>query len=188
MGFSVWLSGLAYGAPLEPPRVILSSEDEVRARAGEVVVEQADSDGVLLTASVYVEASPSAVMQAVMDLSPRVEEIDNLEGVELYAVGRNSAARWQLDATVKTVYYSVIYECDWSENFCSFGLDPNKKSDIEQADGAYRVVVDGAGCWLEYRSQTQPHPLMPAQIRKVKREQTTRQMLMGIKRRAETPS
>ena len=155
------------------------------ARSGEVVIEQSDSDGVRLTAAVYVDARPSAVMKAVLDLPPRIAEIDSLEGVEVYSAGMHTAARWRLDATIKTVYFHVIYECDWSENFCSFGLDPSKESDVEQADGAYRVIVDGAGCWLEYHSQTQPHPLLPAQIRKTKRHQTTHQMLMGIKHRAE---
>ena len=70
------------------------------------------------------------------------------------------------------------------QHYCSWRSF--QKSEIEQADGAYRVIAEDGGSWLEYHSQTQPHPLMPAQIRKVRREQTTQQMLMGIKQRAES--
>lgn len=169
-----------------PPRVILSADLQAKAKAGTTVVQQDDSAGIQLTAAVYVHAEADAIMKAIMDLPPRVAEIDGLVGLNVYEVGPHTAAHWQLDAKIKTVDYYVIYECDGSQHYCVFGLDPSKQSEIEQADGAYRVIVEGNGAWLEYHSQTQPHPLMPAQVRKVRREQTTQQMLMGIKLRAES--
>jgi hypothetical protein len=176
---------LALAAPQEPERVALADSDRVRAEAGDVVVFQSDQEGIVLTAAVYVHASPEAVMEAVMDLPPRVEEIDGLVDVELYTIGGNPAARWKLDAVIKTVFFHVIYECDIEKQFCSFGLDPSRMSDIPQADGAYRVIVDGAGCWLEYHSYTQPHVLIPPPIRRSRRQATTIQMLEGMKARAE---
>ena len=180
------LSATAAADTTLPERVPLPKELLNLAKEGTAVVQQDDNDGIQLTAAVYVQAGADAIMKAIMDLPPRVTEIDGLVGLTVYKVGPHTAAHWQLDAKIKTVDYYVIYECNWSQHYCVFGLDPSKQNEIEQADGAYRVIKEEDGSWLEYHSQTQPHPLMPAQIRKVRREQTTQQMLMGIKQRAES--
>jgi hypothetical protein len=188
----VFLLGLGFGLctraraePELPARVEFSTEESAQARAGEVVVKQDRVTGNHLTASVFVQASPEAVLRAVMDLPPRLEEIDNLEGLEAYEVAGHPAARWKLDARLKIVYFSVIYECDWEQGFCSFSLDPAHESDIVQADGAYYAIAHEQGSWLEYHSITQPHVLVPSAIRRSRREHSTRQMLMGMKLRAE---
>jgi hypothetical protein len=165
--------------------VELSEEESARARTGEVIVRQDSITGNILTASVFVEASPEAVLRSVMDLPPRLEEIDSLEGLEAYEVAGHPSARWKLDAKIKVVYFSVIYECDWEQLFCSFSLDPAHESGIVQADGAYHAIAHEQGSWLEYHSITQPHPLVPSPIRRSRREHSTRQMLMGMKLRAE---
>ena len=185
IGVSITLSALAWAAPTMPERVEINDEEKSRALGGEVVVKQDESHGNLLTAAVFVSASPEAVMKAVMDLPPRLDEIDNLEGLEIYEAGGHVAARWKLDAKLKIAFFSVIYECDWTRHFCSFGLDPTKKSDIPQADGAYRAIAHEGGSWLEYYSLTQPPAMVPAAVRRARREASTQQMLLGMKRRAE---
>ena len=190
LGFSCVCFCLSLGAlaaPKEPPRVELSADERVRARAGQVVVRQNSEDGVHLMAAVYVEATPRELLRAVMDLRSRVDDVERLVGVETYTVEGKPAARWFFDATIREVDFSVIYDCDWNKFLCDFGLDPARESEVPQADGSFWAVPEDQGCWLEYHSQTQPHPLLPAPIREERRERSTQQMLMGMKRRAEGP-
>jgi len=156
-----------------------------RARSGEVVVHQRDSEGVALAAAVFVQAPPASVLDAVIDFPPRVGEIDNLVGVETYEVGGQPAGRWTVDVVIRLVNFYVIYECHMEEFWCSFDLDESEDSDISRADGAYAVFADGEGSWLEYHSHARPPPFVPAAIRASRREASTAQMLTGIKDRAE---
>jgi hypothetical protein len=185
------LSGVVWaGPPISrdhppDPVALLSDSDRQKARSGDVVVYQGLDSIRSLKAVVYVAAKPEAVMSAIKDLPPRVEEIDSLVGVDTYLSGPHIAAKWTVDATVKKVDFYVIYQCFEAEAWCSFALDPTKNSDIPLADGAYVIRAHEDGVWLEYHSETEPPALIPPALREQRRLQSAQQMLAGIKARAE---
>ena len=169
-----------------PSEIELNSEQRQKALSGEVVVQQVEDTDVHLMASVYVQASPDVVMKAVMDLPPRLNEVENLESLEPYDVGRHIAARWTINVVVTSVQFFVIYECDWEAFYCNYALDPSKENQVPASKGSYRVRAEGQGSWLEYHSYTTPAGWIPAPLRRTKSEASARQMLGGMKKRAES--
>ena len=99
------------GSP-PPEAVRLTAAEEVVVQSGEVMVRYG-GDAKQTLAVVDVSAAPDAVMKAVMDLPPRVDDIGSLSAVELYnRSGDNISAKWTMSVAMVSIRFHIVYECD----------------------------------------------------------------------------
>lgn len=182
---SAWMiaANTAWALPPVPPPLVVSTAETTQLGAGQLVFRE-EADG-LNIAILDVAASPSAVMAAVLDLAPRVNEISNLLSFEAYndGPGRKSA-RWELGASVYAATFHVLYEYDLATGWCVYTLDTSKENDISSVEGSYQVYPVDGGSRLVYRSQQQNN-ILPAWMMKKFARSGAEELLRGIAGRAD---
>jgi hypothetical protein len=181
---SAWMiaATTAWALPPVPPPLAVSAEEATQLRDGQLVFREEASG--LNIAILDVASSPDAVMHAVMDLAPRVEDIGSLLSFETYndGPGRKSA-RWELGASVYSATFHVLYAYDHAKGWCVYTLDTSKENDISSVDGSYQVYLVEGGSRLVYRSQQQNN-ILPGWMMKKFARGGAEELLRGIAARA----
>ena len=175
---------VALAAPPPPAPVSLTDAEEAILRKGGVLVRYG-GDARQTLAVVDVTAPPDQVMQAVMDLPARVDDIGSLSAVELY--GRNGdhiCAKWTMSVAMIPVVFHIRYECDMALGWCVYSLDPTKDNSIESSNGSYHTCRHHNGPRLVYRTDSIAAGA-PEWVRKKLAGSAAKEMLGGMKTRAE---
>lgn len=142
-------------------------------------------DAAQTLAVVDVAAPPDAVMKAVMDLPARVSDIGSLSAVELYdRSGDDVSARWTMSIAMVSVTFHIQYDCELAQGWCVYTLDPARDNDVDSARGSYQAYAHGTGSRLVYRTDAIAAGA-PEWVRKKLSDSSAREMLGGMKRRAE---
>jgi hypothetical protein len=179
------LTGLQLAAALSPPpaAIPLSAEEEAALLAGEVITRDDATWPTLGFA--YVKAPPEVVIDQVVNLQARVEEVGPIESLELYIdePGRKGA-RWNLGMLGLTTSFHVIYEFDRELGWCTFNLDVTKENGLTATAGSYQAYAWQDGSLMVYRTAA-TGPDAPGWLRKTLEERSLVEQMGGIRARAE---
>lgn len=179
---SMLLVTAAWALPPVPAPLTITVDEQATLDAGDVVFRNSSTGQSI--AILDVASSPSAVMTAVMDLAPRVDDIGALLEFSQYDEGPGTkAAQWRLGASVYSATFHVLYEYDLNAGWCVYTLDTSKDNDISSTDGSYQVYANGAGSRLIYRS-SQQSSILPAWLMQRFSREGAEELLTGIARRA----
>ena len=175
----------AHALPPPPPPVTVTAAEQAELAAGAVVVRWAGPDAESV-AIVDVAAPPPVVLAAVMDLPKRVEEIGGLKGCALYgeAPGR-VGARWEMGLAVYKAQFHTLYEYDLAAGWSVYTLDDSQDNDLLESAGSYQAYAIPGGSRLVYRSRSRSKGEVPDWLRKRLAHSASREMLGGMKSRAE---
>ena len=183
---AAWLFvAAAHALPPPPAPIRLTPEEEEALAEGGIVVRWMGPDRPTV-AVVDVAAPPRRVMDAVMDLPPRVDEISGLRAVEIYREepGR-VAARWEMGVAVYQAHFHIDYAFDLDLGWSVYALDEGRDNDILASEGSYQVYAAGSGSRLVYRTTSRSKKDAPDWIRKKLALSSSREMLGGMRTRAE---
>lgn len=178
---------IAYAAPPSPPSI---SEDEAKQIAkGQVVIqhEQSGQAG-RATAILWVEASPRRVLDEVMDLEKRQDESSVVTGVTRYRHDPSPeviGATFTITVMGSNTVFHLLYQCRRDAGYCTFALDPSKKSDLISADGYYLVRPEGTGTMLFYASRSNTGRNVPGWIARWLAGSSLKGQVQAIRDRAE---
>jgi hypothetical protein len=125
----------------------LSPEESDRLAAREVVVCADEVEGAPHTiAFVDVWAHPDAVLDAVLDLEPRAEEVGPIASVDVYLrTPERLGARISLSVLGVETIFHVLYSIDRPSHRTSFSLDTSQENDIASSAGTYAVETVSPG-------------------------------------------
>ncbi len=170
------------------PTVDLSADDLARLADREVVIRQDPTDAGMYTIGVVdVNAAPSRVFDAILDLEARVGEVGGLRGVARYLNEPNLiGARWELSVVGKAISFTTLYEIDRAGLTANYYMDKSQTNDIEDVKGTYAVLPSGSGgARLFYRSITDSGVYVPGWIKNMLANSSLVEVLEGMRARAE---
>ncbi len=179
------LTALADAGPGPAPAPLTLDADERAAlAAGDVVVRFPDSGETV--GVIDVAASPDQVVDAVLDLGARVDEVGLLRSLEVYRDegdvrgGRYVGGLFGIEAAIH-----VLYECDRAQGWCVFSLDEAYESSVDSAEGSYQAYAVGDGTRLVFRTTAGQGLPVPDFLRHKVQAGSVGEQLRGIARRAE---
>jgi len=189
MGFALTLgwasSNPSYAMAPPPPPLSVSAEETALLSQGEVVIRYG-GPGKETIAIVDVDAPPEKVMQAVIDLPPRKNEISSLIGLDIYLNQPGKlGARWLAGMGPIEITFNILYEYDLAKGWCTYTLDNSKENDLEYSRGSYQVYAIPSGTRLIYRATAGSSTPVPDWMRKRTAYTSAREMVGGMKKRAE---
>jgi hypothetical protein len=179
-------AGLAHALPPAPAPISVTDEEAAQLAAGEIVVRY-PGPGKETTAVVEIAADPATVMRQVMDLQPRMNEIGGVKSLDVYIdEPGHKAARWDVGIAFIGAVFSIDYEYDTEAGWCVYKLDESRPDNtIQQSNGSYQVYAHGGGSRMVYRSLSIGSAGTPDWVRKKLAFSSARELLGGIKGRAE---
>ncbi len=178
-----WLLTLVAVASVPPP-IATTSTEEAQLAHGEIVIRDhghGETIGI-----VDLKASPKRVLEELLNLKPRVEEVVPIR--EISYVERSPeriVAQWKVGMFGINASFHIWYETDWEKGWTRFGVDQTRPHDIDHASGSYQVYVHGSGSRLVYRNDADPGSKLPNWARELLASRSMRQQISGIKARAE---
>lgn len=177
---------VANAMPPAPGPIVLSPEEASLVAKGDVMVRYG-GDARQTVAVVDVAATPDAVMSAVMDLPARVRDIDSLTAVDIYSTSSSQVkAQWTMSFAMINVNFHIAYDCAMSAGWCVYSLDSTRENDLDSSNGSYQAYPHGSGTRLVYRTDSLAAGA-PEWVRKKLAGSAAKEMLGGMKTRAETP-
>ncbi len=167
-----------------PPELVIKPDEQVVLDQGKVVVRVPGGHRPTM-AIVDVKATPDAAMAAVLDLRVRVNEIGGLKSVEVYEESEGAlGAKWTMGVAVFSAVFHIRYEYDKSAGWCTYDLDPRYPNELNKSRGSYHVYAVPTGSRIVYRSSSAIDGA-PDWIKKRLAQSSAREMLTGMKTRAE---
>jgi hypothetical protein len=165
----------------------LSSEEQAALSRREVVIRSEETaQGGEVVAVVAVNAPAEKVLDAVLDLPPRADEVGPLTEVSVYKnEGDEVAAKFVISVMGSATTFHVLYDVDRAGLKTTYSLDPSKTNDIASSDGSYEVVPNGTGSHLVYRSAVTSDSWVPSWLKQKLTEGPLIEQLEGIRARAE---
>jgi len=131
-------------------------------------------------------AAPAVVMREVMNLAPRQEELSGIQSLQIYeASPGHTAARWEVGIAMFSAVFHIQYDCDMAGGWCVYALDESEDNTIESSRGSYQVYPLGEGSRMVYRSVSVGSASTPEWLSKKLATGSARDMLSGIRARAE---
>ena len=186
LGFALTLV-LAVAAEEVPAPLVLTDEETVLLAAREIVVRDSGQGSVI--GVVDVRATPRVLLEEVLNLPARVEEVGPLQQVSIYHEGPSSLkVRMEVGMLGIRAAFHVAYDVDWDAGWCTFHLDPARENDIDSTDGSYQVYAAGDGARLVYRSEATASGPTPGWLRDMLTSHSMTQQMEGMRVRAETRS
>jgi len=169
----------------KPPEALNLSEAEKSAlQANEMIIRDASAGTAI--GVIHINADPRVVLEEVVNLQARVEEVSLIDGLELYIDENDKkGARWELSMAGIDVQFHVVYQINWDNGWCTFDLDPTKDNSITDSSGSYKTEPIPDGTRLYYRSYAASANPAPNWVRKALSQHSMKQQLKGIKARAE---
>ncbi len=185
---ALWSAALWSAAALAlAPPVTLTTEEAAKVAAREVLLRNIVTDSTTETVAVLdVRATPTAVMDAVMDLPARVGDIGALDSCSVYIdEPRRKATAWKVEAGPFTIDFHVMYQCNDAYTYCEFDLDRSKENDVDETAGSYQVYPHEGGTRLVYRAHSSSGYSAGRRLKQYFADQNSTAMLSGMRTRAE---
>jgi len=190
-----WLIGSASpafaGVLPAPPAPLALTADEVALLAdGDVVFRSEDTPlGARTIAVIDVNAPPRLVIDAVLDVGKRVNEVSSLREATVYdqpaTTPEELGVRWKLSVVGREIVFHTRYVIDRQQAWCVYALDPAQTNDVTYVDGSYQAYSQGTGSRLVYRSVIQSQSSVPEWLRRWLVTGSLKDQMSGFKARAE---
>lgn len=176
------LTWLLLGAA--PP---LSAEEEAALARREIVYRSDPTpNGAEVIAVCDVAAAPEKVLDAVLDLPPRADEVGPLSEVEVYLTEPTRiAAKFVINVVGSTTTFHVLYAIDRPNLKTTYALDPSKENDLTSSAGSYEVVKVGSTSRLVYRTDVVSEGWVPDWVKQKVTAGPLLEQIEGIRKRAE---
>ena len=176
---------VALALPPPPPPLVVTDAERVLLEGREVVVRY-QGPGVETVAVMDMKAKPDVVMREVMNLEPRMEELSGIKSMRIYEQSPgHTGARWEVGIAMFTAVFHIQYDCDMAGGWCVYALDESKDNTIQSSRGSYQVYATADGSRMVYRSVSVGSDSTPEWISKKLATGSARDMLSGIRARAE---
>ena len=167
-----------------PMALELTEAENTALQANEMVIRESAVGSVI--GIVHIKAPPRVVLEEVVNLQARVEEVSLIDDIELYIDENDQkGVRWEVSMVGIDVQFHVLYQIDWENGWCSFDLDPTKENSISASSGSYKTEPIANGTRLYYRSHASSSNAAPSWVRKTLTQHSMKQQINGIKARAE---
>lgn len=138
---------------------------------------------------VEVSSEPQHVYEVALDIESYPEWADGVRSVSIQEedeYGRPLKADFVVDAMIKEVAYTLVYDFDFDNGF-AWSAIPN--DDITSLDGRYEFnPLDDGGSEVVYALRINPGFTVPGFLRKQAEKQIVGTALRGLKKRAEETS
>ncbi|MGI9666621.1 MAG: SRPBCC family protein [Acidimicrobiia bacterium] len=138
---------------------------------------------------VEVSAEPQQVYEVALDIEAYPDWAGGVRSVSISEEdehGRPSKADFVVDAMIKEVSYTLVYDYDYDNGFAWTAV-PN--DDIRSLEGRYEFnELDGGGTEVVYALKVDPAFTVPGFLRKQAEKQIVGTALRGLKKQAEAPA
>lgn len=138
---------------------------------------------------VEVSSEPQHVYEVALDIESYPEWADGVRSVSIQEedeYGRPLKADFVVDAMIKEVAYTLVYDFDFDNGF-AWSAIPN--DDIKSLDGRYEFnALEDGGSEVVYALRINPGFTVPGFLRKQAEKQIVGTALRGLKKRAEETS
>lgn len=179
---------LMAATPGEMPE-LSESELATLEKRGVVVRQETSETGALTVAIVDVKASPSATLDAVLDVKSRVDEVGSIDEVSYYREEPpHLGVTFGLSVMGVGVTFHTLYETDRETHLARYALDPSKEHDVVKAEGFYQCFAEGEGTRLVYAGDSDSGRRVPGWIKRWMTTGALNDQLEGIRTRAEAAS
>lgn len=135
---------------------------------------------------VEVSAEPQHVYEVALDIEAYPDWAGGVRSVSISEEdehGRPHTADFIVDAMIKEVSYSLVYDYDYDNGF-AWSAIPN--DDIKSLEGRYEFnELDGGGTEVVYALKVDPAFTVPGFLRKQAEKQIVGTALRGLKKQAE---
>ena len=136
---------------------------------------------------VEVSVAPQHVYDVALDLEAYPEWAGGVKSVSITEEdehGRPSSAQFVIDAMIKEVSATFVYDYDYDNGF-AWSAVPNE--DIKSLQGRYEFnALEGSGTEVVYALKVEPGFSVPGFLRRQAEKQIVGTALRGLKKRAET--
>lgn len=136
---------------------------------------------------VEVSAGPQHVYDVALDLEAYPEWAGGVKSVSVTEeddYGRPSKAEFVVDAMIKELAYTLVYDYDFDNGF-AWSAIPNE--DITSLEGRYEFnQLEDAGTEVVYALRVEPGFSVPGFLRRQAEKQIVGTALRGLKKRAES--
>jgi hypothetical protein len=165
----------------------VSDEEAALLAAREIVVRSVASEGgTAIVAIVDVAAPPLDVLDAVLDVEARVDEVGPISKCEVYVrEPERLGARFEVTVLGSVTAFHVLYTIDRDGLRTTYDLDRTRPNDLDQASGAYEVFARGSGSRLVYTSGVEAQGYVPQWLKSRVTSGPLVEQLGGIRARAE---
>jgi hypothetical protein len=179
-----WLLIFMAVAAAVPPPITTTASEEALLGQGEIVIRDhghGETMGI-----VDLQAPPNTVLQELLNLKSRVDEVRPIQGIEMVEESKERlVAKWKVGMFGISATFHIWYETDWENGWTQFGVDQTRPHDIDHASGSYQVYPHKTGTRLVYRNDADPGSKLPNWARDLLTSRSMRQQISGIKARAE---
>ena len=180
-------ASLASALPPAPAPISVTPAEQAQLAGREIVVRY-QGPGKETTAIMDMGAAPGAMMDAVMDLQPRERELSGIKSLEIYEQSPgHMGARWEVGIAMFGAVFHIQYDYDAAAGWCVYALDETRDNTIVSSQGSYQVYALGDGSRMVYRSVSVGSESTPEWLSKKLATGSARDMLTGIRARAESP-
>lgn len=180
---AAWL--LLTGMAPVPAPLTLTEAESAQVMSGEIVVREAPGTPSPVIGIAYVKAAPEIVLEEVINLLARVEEVGPIQSLSLYRQDPGVVgAQWNVGMLGFGATFHVLYEYDRASSWCTFASDPSKDNDIETGAGSYQAYAHGDGSLMVYRTGGGAEEA-PSWIKETLQSRGLREQMGGIRARAE---
>lgn len=136
---------------------------------------------------VEVSVAPQHVYDVALDLEAYPEWAGGVKSVSITEEdehGRPSSAQFVIDAMIKEVSATFVYDYDYDNGF-AWSAVPNE--DIKSLEGRYEFnALEDSGTEVVYALKVEPGFSVPGFLRRQAEKQIVGTALRGLKKRAET--
>ena len=178
-------ASLAAALPPPPAPLAVTAAEQGALAAREVVVRY-QGPGKETVAIIDIRAAPEPVMAAVMDLEPRQRELSGIKTLEIYEQSPgHMGARWEVGIAMFGAVFHIQYDYVAAAGWCLYALDRSRENTIASSAGSYQVYAQGEGSRMVYRSVSVGSESTPEWLSKKLATGSAKDMLAGIRARAE---
>jgi len=178
-------ASLAAALPPAPAPIPVTAEEQADL-TGRAVVVRYQGPGKETTAIMDMRAAPGDVMDAVMDLEPRQRELSGIKSFEIYEQSPGHVgARWEVGIAMFSAVFHIQYDYEAASGWCVYALDESRDNTIVSSRGSYQVYAQGDGSRMVYRSVSVGSDSTPEWLSKKLATGSAKDMLEGIRARAE---
>jgi hypothetical protein len=175
----------AAALPPPPPPISVTAAEQALLDDREVVVRY-QGPRKETVAIMDMRAAPGVVMGEVMNLEPRQRELSGIKSLQIYEQSAGHlGARWEVGIAMFGAVFHIQYDYDAAAGWCVYALDESKDNTIESSKGSYQVYAQGDGSRMVYRSVSVGSESTPEWLSKKLATGSAKDMLSGIRARAE---
>ncbi|MAY79412.1 MAG: hypothetical protein CL930_01355 [Deltaproteobacteria bacterium] len=166
-----------------PEPIQLTPAEQKLIGSGELVIREGASGSI--TAILDVQASNQIVLEEVMNLQARVDEVPSIQDLSIYLRQPNTiGGKWTVGMFGVQAQFHVLYTFDYANGWITFRMDDERVNELNAADGSYQTYPVNGGTRLIYRCAASPESAVPGWVRDMITGRSMNQQLTGIESRA----